>query len=992
MIDNFLSVINGVINSFNSLLKQPVYSYCNLQTAVGDQTFVCDDGSMVTIIQVHGLMSILSSKDFDRKVEILSQRLDPYLKKKGYAFQVMFSSDKSSGKYEVEKTLRPSRNTLANFGADFNFLFDDWEKALCSYCRKEEMYVALWSRPELLNKDENKRERKKILEQNKDVLLGRYSQNPNAFMETLVRNHSIYVEAMNIAFTEMGYSYEILEIHDAVKLLRNQIDREYTGDGWRARLPGDKLPLAYPDIGDLDISNMLLPSLPQQIFPRDGIDIDRRTILIGENYHSPFVIDLMPQNPEIFDKLYKTLLEKEFPWRMSFLVEPDGIGKLKLFSVLSSIFAFTNSINKMYNAAIKDLEAYSLAGANIVQFSIAFDTWVHKDTPDAMAVLTKNKSLFVGAVQSWGSTEIVDVLGDPLLGVISSTAGLTPKSCAKRTAAPLDSAISMMPVERQCSPWKAGSLCFRTPEGRVYPYYPSSSLQNSWIDICSAPMGAGKSVFLNTFNFAFITQHGLTDIPYLTIIDIGPSSQGIVNLLKAALPQKANLFIYERLENHADYSINPFDTPLGYRFPTANHRSFLINLLILLCTPLDSDAPIDGVDGILSECVDKLYFNYSDKENPKLFSYGLEPEIDEIVKSNNLKKDEKTTWWEVVDELFELGYIHEAYKAQRHAMPLLEEIGAMLNEPQLKRKYQMKINDEEITQAVWRYLAEAKRSYPVFSKPTKFDLGDAKVIALDLDKVTPKEGKKAQRQSGVFYMLARFVGANKFFIGQKDVDEAPKKYREYHQQKMLAMKREPKRICYDEAHRIFKAKDQLSQQIVSDIETFARESRKWNLSIGLYSQDILDFPQIIIDLASNVFILGSNTKGTTEKLANMYKLNDTLIDTLDRIGKPNKKGSQLIAIFKTSQGPALQQILYSTLGPCMIWAFSSTAEDTAVRDALIREFGISTALRALALFQPNGSVKPIIEKMKQDAAEKGEEINAIQEVINDISQKIAQNF
>ena len=65
MIDNFLSVINGVINSFNSLLKQPVYSYCNLQTTVGDQTFVCDDGSLVTITQIHGLMSILSSKDFD---------------------------------------------------------------------------------------------------------------------------------------------------------------------------------------------------------------------------------------------------------------------------------------------------------------------------------------------------------------------------------------------------------------------------------------------------------------------------------------------------------------------------------------------------------------------------------------------------------------------------------------------------------------------------------------------------------------------------------------------------------------------------------------------------------------------------------------------------------------------------------------------------------------------------------------------------------------
>lgn len=43
--------------------------------------------------------------------------------------------------------------------------------------------------------------------------------------------------------------------------------------------------------------------------------------------------------------------------------------------------------------------------------------------------------------------------------------------------------------------------------------------------------------------------------------------------------------------------------------------------------------------------------------------------------------------------------------------------------------------------------------------------------------------------------------------------------------------------------------------------TMARESRKWNLSIGLYTQSIDDIPKIITDeLATTVVILGPARK------------------------------------------------------------------------------------------------------------------------------------
>ena len=131
------------------------------------------------------------------------------------------------------------------------------------------------------------------------------------------------------------------------------------------------------------------------------------------------------------------------------------------------------------------------------------------------------------------------------------------------------------------------------------PYHPLSSLQTAWIDLGIAPMGAGKSVGLNTINFGFLFQPGLTRIPHLSIIDFGPSSSGLIYMLKALLPpDQKHYFGYFRLKMTDEYATNPFDTPLGCQFPLPNHKSFLVNLLSLFATPLDKSACQDGVPGI----------------------------------------------------------------------------------------------------------------------------------------------------------------------------------------------------------------------------------------------------------------------------------------------------------------------------------------------------------------------------------------------------------
>lgn len=49
----------------------------------------------------------------------------------------------------------------------------------------------------------------------------------------------------------------------------------------------------------------------------------------------------------------------------------------------------------------------------------------------------------------------------------------------------------------------------------------------------------------------------------------------------------------------------------------------------------------------------------------------------------------------------------------------------------------------------------------------------------------------------------------------------------------------------------------------------ARESRKWNLSIGLYTQSIDDIPKIIIELATTILILGAGTEQSIEDMTDV---------------------------------------------------------------------------------------------------------------------------
>ncbi len=90
---------------------------------------------------------------------------------------------------------------------------------------------------------------------------------------------------------------------------------------------------------------------------------------------------------------------------------------------------------------------------------------------------------------------------------------------------------------------------------------------------------------------------------------------------------------------------------MGCRYPTALERSFLVNFMTLLATPLGAEKPYDGMADLAGMVVDELYKSMADEFNPTPYAPGIEDFIDSILEEIGFVIDSKSTWWEVTDSL-----------------------------------------------------------------------------------------------------------------------------------------------------------------------------------------------------------------------------------------------------------------------------------------------------------------------------------------------------
>ena len=697
---------------------------------------------------------------------------------------------------------------------------------------------------------------------------------------------------------------------------------------------------------------------------------------------------LAPAEPSPFPQLLARLIDNDVPFRMSFLIESAGAQGSSFRAFAAGVLGFTNQVNKQIRESLLALQKLAQSEP-VVKLRISLSTYAPQND---RKLIEARMGALTQAIEAWGYCQASSAGGDPLAVVMSSAMGIACASTAPPVIIPFHETVKLLPWQRASSPFQEGPVIFRTPDGRMWPYQSGSNLTSLWFDLIFAQPGAGKSVLMNALNLGTILSAGSAKLPYVAILDIGPSSSGLISLVRDALPlERRHEALHFKLRMTPDYAINPFDTQLGCRYPLIEERSYLTELITLLCTPPGHAEAYDGMTQLVGLCIDEMYRWRDDSganTEPRPYLVRIESEVDDALAKHNIHLPSDPYWWDVVDALFENGAHHAAMLAQRHASPTLVDAVTAARRPQIRallEETQIGASAETVIHAFERMIASAVREFPILASVTRYDIGGARVVAVDLQDVAPQGDAIADRQTAIMYMLARHAMVRSWWLGPDMLRSVPDKYRAYHEARIRDIRETPKRICFDEFHRTSRTAA-VRAQVIRDV----REGRKWGVQIVLASQLLDDFTKDMVDLATGVWICGTAVSDRAiSETAERFGLSDTAKWVMRyRLTGPRPSGAPVLMLLSTNEG-RYEQHLVNTLGPIELWALSTSVEDVMLRNILYTSLGAPTARQVLARFFPGGSARQEVRRRVILRTEKGEvESGATSFVIQEMSKEL----
>ncbi len=990
-----MSFFEKLLAPFQSALRQSVESFIRLETMDDEFTLAAQDGSLVSYLKIDGSRQIIGDEEYRFLVEASTVKIGAKFDRQGQALQVYFVRDPSRVKSNLNKLIKPSRTTAENIDLDVDDLLQERIKNLSSILTYEECYFVLWTRPSSMTKSELQRAAKDKQAQNKKWVNAGYGQNPLAGLEPLRTRHKSYVSSMMAALNELGMRAELLEAHEALRAVKNNLFPNKNSDEWKPSLPGDPIMPRAP-MSRVDLSDVVWPPLRTQLSSADAQTVDGSVVRIGDMLWAGADMTLGPMEASPFPMLLNRLYDAKVPYRISFMIEGGGAYSTSFKSFVATIMSVTNALNRQIKYSLENLQTIARSEP-VVRMRVSFATWGDKDEYD---LVRDRLSTLIQSVESWGYAQVSEVSGDPLDCVMASAMGIHCAGTAPAAIAPMREVMKLLPWQRPSSPFNTGSILLRTPDGKVWPYQTGSNLTTTWFDLIFAQPGAGKSVLMNALNLGTVLSPGLSKLPYVAVIDIGPSSSGLISLIKEALPEnRQHEAAYYRLQMSREYAINPFDTQLGCRAPLIDERSYLVELLILLCTPPGHDKPYDGIQQLAGLVVDEMYRWRDDRAanaEPRPYLPRLDATIDEAIVKHGIHLPADPYWWDVVDRMFDIGEYRIANLAQRHAVPSLSDAITASRRPQIRtllEETSVGFSSESIISAFERMITSAIREYPIMSSVTQFEITDARVCSLDLMDVSPQGDDTADRQTSIMYMLARYALVRSWWVGPEALPSIPEKYRHYHEMRLQDVAETPKRLCYDEFHRTSKSHS-VRAQVIRDV----REGRKRGVQIVLASQLLDDFDKDMVDLATGVWVLGTAVSDkAVDEIKERFGLSDTARNVIRyRLTGPRAGGAPALLILGTNEG-RYEQHLINTMGPIELWAVSTSSEDVAIRNRLYGRIGAGRARQMLAATFPGGSARSELKRRIMMRASSGEARNAaasavIEEIVDELVQASVKRF
>ena len=986
-------------------LKQPITAFCDLDTVDG-MAMVTHRGDLATVLRLRGMRMLLQTQEVIAGAAGLRQTMASFLTSDGHALQAFFVCDPERAGPVVRAQVGDNRAIARALRLGMDEILDERERLWSELMHWEDTLFVLWTRRSVLTRDGRKQDDREQVRKLKGSPRMRESQMLWLADGPLVPIHESYVRGVAAALERMGVGVSVLRPETALRALREDGFPETGGAEWRPCRPGSGHMPAVPEAAvleetwgaDPDVSELLWPPLREQLFPDDALHRGIRHVRIGGYDWAGVDMTKGPEAPSPFPILFANLRRTRTPFRVSFLIEGGREVRLRIKGLAATLLAWASPANGRIRDAVNALTQMRADGKDIpVLLRASLATWAPAGQD---SLLRQRVATLAAGVQGWGVCQTDQLAGDALAGVMSSAPGMAIASTAPYLYGPLHDVLTMLPWNRPGSPWERGSLTFRTFEGRPFPVDAVGSLRQMVFDIISGEPGHGKSVLCNTINLALILSHAAqtsdgAELPLVGVLDIAPSAKGLIDLLRAVLPRAMqHLALYVRYEKDLRFSVNVLDTQLAFRAPLPLEMTFLQNLLSLACTPIGTDEPFEGMDGLVSLVLSEVYRLASDKEHtsrPKVYNPTLMPEV----AAGGGRRPRPggaghPPWWDVVDALIAVGEHRLAGLAQRHAVPVLADLIEAARSPVVVDQYGRvrASTGEPLIEVFQRYVTGLIEWLPQLSQPTAWDTGEARVIVLDLEDVAPSGGLRDDRQTELMYMVGRHILARNFFLRPGYARYAPENVRDYHRRRFTKIKDTVKRITYDEFHRTGGAR-----RIQEQVQVDRREGRKHRVHLGLSSQMLRDFTPALAEQATGVWVLGAGNEDANRAVVERFGLSPAAADIVrHRLKGPGRdgQGAPFLAQFSTSVG-RVEHALYNSLGPVEIWALSTRPVDVALRDRLYEAVGASEAWRRLARVFPHGTAEAEIDRRSAELTRRGlDEGRAQESVIGGILQELVE--
>lgn len=941
--------------------------YCHLSgfdPDSSDPVFYAHDGSECTILEVQGMRAILSPDEATIALtDFFGNEIGPLMKKKGHFISV--SHEKSGNVLQsVERLYIPIKHAAKSKQLSVQVLVDESFNLILKRAKYSKTLVACWSKPDSVLKGDLKEARSDNLKARADLPMAVKAMQPFARLEPVSHVHAAFVGRVATALDSSGLEVKVLgpdaEGHrsDLAEVRKGLLFHE-TPDNWKPFGPGDR---RYPGVKaerNTDLSDFFSPPLSMQIMSAGMVAKNgMRSLQLGGRSYALAVMQLFPRTLYPFNDLL-TSIEKgadpDMPFRVAYHID-GGPFNPALKQIVAAFASLSGPHSKNLFLNLKEMSRIAQEDREtFVKSWIIACTW--REPHESDETLERRRSYLIRAMMGWGDAQVSDTTKNPMMSLAETTPGLIRRiDSIKPTFVPMQDMAAIMPFHSSAPVFETGETIFTTIEGKIAPHASFSPLQNFWLVLIFATPGSGKSVLLNRLNFDFTAFSSGRVLPFVCVIDVGVSSSGYIALIQEALPsERRHEAYYRRLSNTRESAINFLDIGLGRRAPLYREKQFMERFLITL---VGDESRAQHYEQIAQKVITRVFQLKSDLEmssSPTAYEQGVDPRVDEALKRHGIEHSARFEWFSLVDKLVDKKDYVAAIRAQRHAMPLLQDISRVLNEESTVSEF-----DPEAIRFMKQAIIAASERYPMFSSPTKLDFGEARVISIDInDVVQEQQDPAAYRNNSLMYMIARHLFVQKVGGHPDEILEMEFPthmraiYRKYWERHYEDVSETPKRLCFDEYH-MTGGGPVITQQVMAD----ARVGRKWGLEIILCSQLLSDF-NLLKNMASTTFILKAETNELREEMQKTFGFSDAVKDKLYKhvhgTGKKSSEGVNFLANYKLNQSERWI-VLNNFLGPTLLWALTTKLQDRNVRNECYRRYPVNEALELLATRYPTGTV------------------------------------